>query len=175
VTSRRSVVAACVAVVVAATGCADPYADEPPSRVATVPGELPAPPVSQPAERLGVLPTSPEAAARRAAELTTTWTSANVARRHTEFATFATGAARRRAQEAAARLPTDPQLEGASGEGRVIGVLTRAATRSERELLVVTHEKVRADGLVDERWRVTLASVKRRRRGWAVVRWDPQP
>ena len=171
----RAIVSAAVLASVATAGCADPYAGDPPRQTTTVAGELPAPPVRRPADRFGTLPASPEAAARRAAELTTTWTGADAARRYAEFSKFATGAARRQAQEAAARLPTDPQLAGVSSTGQVAAVVTRRAARTERDLLVVTRETVRGDGLVDRRWRVTLASVERRGAGWAISRWDPQP
>lgn len=166
------------AVVLAATsvGCADPYAGDPSRQTATVAGEVPASPVRQPAERVGKLPATPEEAARRAAELTTTWTSRNAARRYAEFSTFTTRAARRQAQDAAARLPTDPGLAGATSTGRVAAVVARRPSRrGERELLVVTHETVRVDGRVDRRWRVTLACAERRDGGWAISRWEPQP
>ena len=172
---RRALVLAALLAAATAAGCADPYGDDPPREPTAVPGEVPAPPVRRPPERLGPLPGSPETAARRAAALTTTWTSANAGRRYAEFATFATGAARRQAQAAAAQLPTDPQLDGATSEGKVAAVVATTDTEDRRKLLVVTHETIRADGLVDRRWRVTLASVERRDRGWVVSRWDPQP
>lgn len=158
-----------------AAGCADPYADDDSPREGTVAGEVSARPVPRPTERLGALPNSPEAAIRRAARLTTTWTSSNAARRYAAFATFAVGAARRQAQEAAARVPTDPQLDRASSDGHVAAVVTTAGTRQGREMLVVTRETVRTNGLVERSWRVTLASVEHRDGGWVVVRWEPQP
>lgn len=166
--------AAITAAAAAATGCADPYATRAPKQ-APAPGELPAPPVPAPDERLGRLPTSPEAAVRRAAKLTTTWTAYTAADRYVQLATFSTGAARRNAREAAARLPTDPHLDGTSSHGRVAAIIRRSASRRRRELLVVTHETVRADGLVERRWRVTLATIERRSSGWAISRWEPQP
>lgn len=172
---RTTIVAVAVIAVAAASGCVDPYAGDRPRRAATVAGEVPAPPVARPVERLGALPATPEAAARRAAELTTTWTSADAAGRYAELATFAIGAARRQAQEAAARLPTDPQLEGSSSEGEIVAVITRFAGPRHSALVVVTRETLRAEGLVDRRWRVTLASAERRRGGWALARWEPQP
>lgn len=173
-TLRTTIVAAAL-IAASASGCVDPYAGDPQRRPATVAGEVPAPTVRQPAERLSALPPTPEAAARRAAELTTTWTSADAARRYAELATFSTGAARRDAHDAAARLPTDAQLEGSSSDGDIAAIITRSAGAHDRELLVVTRETLRADGLVDRRWRVTLASVERRRGGWALSRWEPQP
>ena len=173
---QRATVTAAVIAAAAVAACADPYASEAPSgRATAVAGEIPAPPVRQAAEPLIALPASPEAAARRAAELTTTWSSENAARRYAELATIATGPARREAQQTAARLPTDPQLDGTRSEGHVAAVVTRSARNGEHEMLVITRETVRADGLVDRRWRVTLASVERRDGGWAVSRWEPQP
>lgn len=171
---RRLLTAAVIAAAAAAAGCADPYTARAPEQ-APVPGELPAPPVPAPDERLGRLPKLPEAAVRRAVELTTTWTARTAADRYAELATFSTGEARRHAGEAATRLPTDPQLDGTSSHGRVAAIVSRSASRHRRELLVVTREAVRADGLVERRWRVTLATVERRGSGWAISRWEPQP
>ena len=172
----RSRVLAALVAAASSVGCADPYAGGQSRDSDTVPGEVSAPPVRRPAERFGKLPASPEGAARRAAELTATWTSRDLARRYAELSTFATGTARRQAQDAAARLPTDPQLARTSSTGEVAAVITRHAGRNgRRELLVVTHETVRSDGLVDRRWRITLASVVRRESGWAITRWEPQP
>jgi hypothetical protein len=176
VTARHLLVAASYGMVLmVATGCADPYARRPAADRETVSGELPAPSVSATKERLGRLPASPEAAARRAAELTTNWTAKTAADRYSELATFSVGPARRHAREAAARLPTDSQLDTTHSRGQVAAVIARDDGATKRVLLVVTHEIVDGDGLTHRRSRVTLSTVERRDGGWAVRRWEPQP
>jgi hypothetical protein len=165
---------------VAVAGCGnDPYAQpdrshdpEPP------PGEQPAPPLPKPIERVSRphLAPTPEQAARRAAELTTNWTGQTVVRQYAAFARLTVGEARRQARQSAARLPTDPQLAatGSRSTGTVEVVANRTGSRARR-LVIVTYEIVTADGLRDERWRVTLATAERRRDGWVISRWEPQP
>jgi hypothetical protein len=164
----------------ALAGCADPY-DEPAREAQPTlpPGEEPAPPLPQRADDVAAqhLAATPAEAARRAAELTSNWTAETVARRYAELARMTVGPARRDARESAARLPTDNRL-GASetrSTGTVEAVTTRAASARRHQLIVVTHETLVGDGLRDERWRVTLATVERRSGGWVLSRWEPQP
>ncbi|MDQ4126323.1 MAG: hypothetical protein M3134_12120, partial [Actinomycetota bacterium] len=123
------------------------------------------------------LAATPEDAARRAAELTTNWTGETAARQYRELARVTVGEARKQALEAAARLQTDPQLSapGARSTGTVEAFANRGSTVAGQELVVVTRERVAADGLNETRWRVTLATVERRARGWVLSRWEPQP
>lgn len=160
---------AAVLLALLATGCgADPYTSAPVPR--TVAGELPAPPVHEPRARSTSAPT-PEAAARRAAELTTNWTGTTAAGNYRRLARLTTGHARRDAEAAAARLPTDPQLDSTQSEGSV-----KAIARTTRtDLIVVTRETLTGDGLRQTRWRVTLARAERHGDGWLLSRWEPQP
>jgi hypothetical protein len=159
---------AAVLLALLAAGCADPYTDAPPPR--TVAGELPAPPVHQP-DAPTTPARTPEAAARRAAELTTTWTGETAAANYRRLARLTTGEARRDAEATAARLPTDPQLDATQSEGSV-----KAIARTTRsDLIVVTRETLTGDGLRQTRWRVTLARAERHGDGWLLSRWEPQP
>ena len=166
-----------LATAAAATGCGDPYAD--PRQPRPPQGEQPAQPVARPRQQVPseALARTAEEAARRAAELTTNWTGETAARRYAQFARVSVGEARRSARESAARLPTDSQLAapGARSSGTVEVIAPRSIGARRRELVVVTRETLVADGLRDERWRVTLATVKRWPGGWVLSRWQPQP
>ena len=170
-------VAPALIALIAATGCgADPYADQPPER-RPPPGEQPAPRIPRHAEAVAprALASTPEEAARRAAELTTNWTGETAARRYAELTRITVGAARRDARQSAARLPTDPQLAGTRSTGTIEAIATRDTARGAHRLIVVTHETLSGDDLRERRWRITLATVERRAGGWVVSRWEPQP
>ena len=158
-----------------AAGCADPYAQTPPVPT-TPPGELPAPPIPRPVREPERLAPSPEAAVRRAVELTGNWTGATIARQHERFAAETTGQARRDAERTAAQATTDPQLTGPGA--KAVAILHAVVSRGsgpQRRLLVVTHETLRADGLTEARFRVYLAEAERHAGGWVLARWEPQP
>lgn len=143
-----------------------------------MPGEQPAAPIGpQPADAPTAtrLPATPELAVRRAAEIASNWTARNAGAQQARLAALATGPARRDALQAAARLPTDPQLAAghASGSGRVAAIALHPGT-DRRDGLVVTDERLTVDGATQQRWRVTLVTVTRLPRGWAVERWEPQ-
>jgi hypothetical protein len=161
----------------AVAGCGDPYADS--QKPAPPPGEQPASRLPDPTDRVAVqaLAPTPEGAARRAAELATNWTGETAARNYAKLARVTVGAARRSARESAARLPTDSQLSapGARSSGTVEAIATHSTGARRRQLVVVTRETLVADGVRDERWRVTLATAERRRGGWVIARWEPQP
>ena len=161
----------------ALTGCADPYA-EPPSAPSPPPGEEAAPPLRRPPDRLPLDAgaATPEAAVRRAVELTGNWTAQSIARNHERFAALSTGQARRDAQRTAVQATTDPAL-GAPG-ARSVAVLHAVVARGSgphRRLLVVTHETLVADGVRQARFRVTIAEAQQVGEGWALARWEPQP
>jgi hypothetical protein len=168
----RALIASIVASTILLSGCADPYAGS--GRApADVPGEVrgtvPAPRRDAPVR----LRPTPDAVVRRAADLTTNWRSDTVAGRYAQLARISEGRARRDALDAAARLPTDPQLQSSRtrSTGHVVGVLRRGRDR----FVVVTHETMVADGLTTRRWRVTLATVRRKAGGYALAAWEPQP
>jgi hypothetical protein len=153
-----------------AIGCADPYDGTP--RTPTMPGEQPASRILHPQRPSDPAP-SPGAAARRAAGFAMNWTSKTVAMNQRRLARLMTGEARTEAEQAAARLPTDPLLTapGARSAGTV-----EAITRNRSgDLLVVTKELVNVGGLTDERFRITLARAKRVTGGWLLSRWARQP
>ena len=157
-----------LALLAAGCGIEDPYPHAPPPR--TVLGEIPAPRVEQPQRPATPMRTA-EAAARRAAELTTNWTGETAAANYRRLARLTTGQARRDAEAAAAQLPTDAQLDATQSEGSV-----HAITRTtRRDLIVVTRETLTGTGLRQTRWRVTLARAERLGDGWLLSRWEPQP
>ena len=177
--NRRHVAFAFLLAALALAGCGDPYAAPKNSDVPPPPGEKPARAVPEQPDHVARedVAATPEAAARQAAELTTNWTGETAARRYAAFARITVGAARIAARESAARLTTDAQLAapGARSTGAVEAVATRSVAAARRELIVVTRETLTADGLREQRWRVTLATAERRRRGWVLSRWEPQP
>lgn len=145
----------------------------------TVPGELAAPPVpAQQADEPTAtrLPTSPRAAVLRAAELSGTWTAETAASNQAALAAISTGAARRDALQAAARLPTDPLLRaGQASSTATVEAIALDDGATDREGLVVTRERLTADDVNTQEWRVTLVTATRGPNGWAVARWEPQP
>ena len=171
----RALPLAVVALVTAS--CGDPYS-EPPTP-SPPQGEQPGRPLPRVKERVqsGALARTPEDAAGRAAELTTNWPRETAARRYAQLARITVGEARRSARESAARLLTDSQLAapGARSSGTVEVIATRSPGARRRELVVVTREALMADGLREQRWRVTLATAERRPGGWVLSRWQPQP
>jgi len=122
------------------------------------------------------LAASPHAAARRAADLVGNWTAKTVAARYAALAAFSVDQARDTALRAAAQLPTDPQLTapGATGSSTVEAIIARGKG-PRRELLIVTRDRIQADGHHQTRWRLTLAEATRLPAGWALSRWEPQP
>jgi hypothetical protein len=161
---------------VAATGCADPYSRPAQSRT-VVPGEQPGPnaPIPERKPDRRVLAPTPHLAARRAALLTGTWTADSAAPRQERMAAMSVGQARGDALQAAARLPTDRQLAAghATSSARVAAMALHGTGR-RRSGLVVTHERLRVNGAIQERWRVTLVSVVLLDGRWAISRWQPQ-
>lgn len=161
---------------IAAAGCADPYATDPkeapPKRPA---GEEFSKPVKQAPDR-AIASATPEAAARRAAELAGNWTSATIAARHHEFARNSVGAARDQAQKIAASAVTDPALSKPGAKSiAIVHAATATGTGPRRRVIVVTHETLVADGLRHARWRVTITEAVRHGDGWTISRWEPQP
>jgi hypothetical protein len=157
-------------------GCADPYVTTPKARP-PAPGEQPGRPAeaTERAPDPRVLARTPERAARRAVLLTGTWTAQNAAVGQKRLATMSVGQARRDALQAAARLPTDPQLAAghATSTASFAAIVLHGTGRS-RSGLVVTHERLTVNGASHERWRVTLVTVVRLDGGWAISRWQPQ-
>lgn len=175
-TAHRALVVFLLTMIVAG-GCGDPYAEQ--RQPTAPPGERPAGPLPQRVEQVPrrAPGSTPEHAARRAAELTMNWTGETAARNYAELARITVGSARATARESAARLPSDPQLSapGAQSTGTVEAIVVRSAALRTRDLIVVTRESLISDGLRQNRWRITLATAERRTGGWVVSRWQPQP
>jgi hypothetical protein len=103
------------------------------------------------------------------------WTSESAPAQQERMALMSVGQARRDAQQAAARLPTDPQLAAGHATSRAsVAAIVLHGAGGVRAGLVVTHERLTVNGATQERWRVTLVTVVRLAGGWAVSRWQPQ-
>jgi hypothetical protein len=144
-----------------------------------VPGQnLPAsdPPAISSQHAAGALPNTPQQAARLGAQLQGNWTSTSAAAQQRRFAAISVGQARLDARQAAAEIPTDPQIQGghARSTATVAAVIITGAG-TVRRAMVVTHESVRATRVHDIKWRVTLARLRRIDGGWAIETWEPQP
>ena len=170
---RRAITTTAIAATLA--GCADPYTQTDPRPVQ---GEQPAKTTQPAQDRVprSAAARTPEAAARRAAELAGNWTGETISQRYTELGRMTIGEARDSAQQVAAQASTDQQLSapGARSIAIVHAIATRGTGR-RRRLIVVTHETVTADATRTARWRVTIAEAQRRRNGWVISRWEPQP
>ncbi len=177
--SRTAVIAvACaLAVAPAALGCADPYTAPPKSAMPPpVAGEQPAPTITRAEPGPTRTFPSPQAAARHAAKLTGTWTGQTIADHYRQLAQQTTGPARRMAAQAAAQLPTDPQLTAPGARSHTtIQAITTHPRGTQRDLLLVVRERLHADGLTQDRLRVIKATAQRHRDGWALTQWQPQP
>ena len=166
----------CLAVGV--VGCADPYTHAREQPTTTVPGQqrlqpLPAQPDDAPSA--APLPASPDQAVRRAADLAYTWTARTAAPRQAALAAISTGQARRDALQAAARLPTDPQLAAgdAASTTPLAAIALPPGSTTARGSSSPTSSLV-ANGIHQDRWRVTLVTAVRLVHGWAISRWEPQ-
>lgn len=117
---------------------------------------------------------APEAAVRRAAALTGTWSASTYAGRHARFAREAVGEARTGAELAAARAGTGDLAERSSTRVAAVEETRRRSGSAELVLLLGERAYTR-DGRRSTRWRVVEATVTRRRAGWVVSRWAAQP
>ncbi len=170
-------VACCLAVAPAALGCADPYTTQPKAATPSqVPGEQPAPAISRGEPGPTRTFRSPQAAARHAARLTGTWTGETVADHYRQLARQTTGPARRMAAQAAAQLPTDPQLTAPGARSHtIIQAITTHPRGIRRDMLLVVRERLHADGLIHDRLRVIKVTAQRHRDGWILSLSQPQP
>jgi hypothetical protein len=144
-----------------------------------VPGQnLPAsqPPAISSQRAAGALPSTPQQAARRGAQLQGNWTATSAAAQQRRFAAISIGQARLDAQLAAAEIPTDPQIQaGHARSTAIVASVTITGGGTVRRAIVVAHESVRAPRVHDVKWRVTLARLRRVDNGWAIESWEPQP
>jgi hypothetical protein len=168
--ARHLVSAYAAAAIAALTGCADPYAR---ATAPAVPGEQ-----HLTAARSSPLPRrrspSPDAAARRAAQLALTWTARTYASRQLQFAAEAIGEARRDAELAAGEAGHGrPPIERA--RSRVVAVRTLSVSPRRDRLVVLMRERRSMAARTSVRWRVIEADVVRVAGGWSVTRWTPQP
>jgi len=80
------------------------------------------------------------------------------------------------AEQAAAQLPTDPQLTAPGATSHTtIQAITTHPRGTRRDLLLVVQERLHADGLTHDRLRVIKGTAQRHRDGWILTHWQPQP
>jgi hypothetical protein len=195
-TTTATTVLATLTATLLAVGCApaDPYTDTtttpaggsaladrvgPRARLAQSPGELPGrAPATLTAERGGYpeAQQTPSETLRLAARLYGNWSSSTAAARLERMAKLATGQARVELRQAAAQSRADSQQRGARARASVEAIHVQRAGQRRRGL-VVTRELTRVPELPSGGWRyrVTLAAVSHRPKGWVLSRWRPQP
>jgi hypothetical protein len=104
------------------------------------------------------------------------WTASSVADNYARLAELSVGEARQDARRSAAQLPTDRQLTApGSRSATTVEAVTTRGVGAYRRLIIVTRERLTADGRRTVRWRVTLARAVRTSTGWALDEWQPQP
>jgi hypothetical protein len=187
-TRRSALMVTLLALLVAGSGCQDPYSDQsPPSspspsrdREAT-PGDTsrPGPPIPS----LAPAPAGGSRSRRRTARSFATrwanWDWRSAAEQQRALAGLATGrlARRLRANAGSARIDASLARDKPGMRGAVAAIdLTTSGERASG--VVVTHGQTYTAGRADlggERYRVFLIRLSRERDGWEVSAWHPQP
>ena len=187
-TRRTALAVTLLALLVAGSGCQDPYSSQPlrssPSPTSNrepTPGDTSRPgariPSLAPATARGSR--SPRQAARSFAARWVNWDWRTVAEQQRSLARLATGplAQRLRANGRSARIDASLARDKPGSRGAVAAIdLTTAADQASG--VVVTREQTYTDGRADlggQRYCVYLIRLKRERNGWGVSAWEPQP
>jgi hypothetical protein len=187
-TRRTALVVTLLALLVAGSGCQDPYGSQPslssPSptrnREAT-PGDTrrPGPRIPSLAPATAGGSRSPWRAARSFAVRWVNWGWRTVAEQQRSLAGLATGllARRLRANGGSARIDASLARDKPGSRGAVAAIDLRAAG-DRASGVVVTREQSYTGGRADlggRRYRVYLIRLNRERNGWEVSAWQPQP
>lgn len=184
-TARFPILLLLVLLAVAGAGCgtADPYLSET-ATTETIAGD----PRQPPPERIGPRPeveddvvdaeSTPEAALRRYAELSTNWTADTLADNQRTLARISIGGARQTALLAAERIARDDTLRRAqlSSTGTVLSA-SPGSGPARGSWIVVTRERTTGgDSYRDlpPTYHVTIAKLEQRSAGWVVSSWAPQ-
>lgn len=184
-TRRIALVVGLLALLVAASGCQDPYSGQsspsPTRNREATPGDS-----TRPGVRIPSLPPaparesrSPRRAARWFATRWANWDWRTAAEQQRALARLATGplAQRLRANAGSERIDSSLARDRPGSRGVVAGIeLTTAGDRASG--VVVTHEQTYTAGRADlggRRYRVYLIRLSRERNGWEVSAWEPQP
>lgn len=170
--------------VVAGVGCgtADPYLSETPA-TETIQGD----PRQPPQERIGPRPevddvvdaeSTPEAALRRYAELSTNWTADTLVENQRALARISIGGARQTALLAAERIARDDTLRRAqlSSTGAVLSASPGSGSARGSWIVVTRERTTGGDSYRDlpATYHVTIAKLEQRSAGWVVSSWAPQ-
>lgn len=172
-----------VAVAGAGCGTADPYLSKFPT-TQTIPGD----PRQPPQERLGHRPqveddvvdaeSTPEAALRRFAELSTNWTADTLVDNQRALARISIGGARQTAMLAAERIARDDTLRRAqlSSTGRVLSASPGWGSARGSWIVVTRERTTGGDSYRDlpPTYHVTIAKLEQSSAGWVVSSWAPQ-
>lgn len=167
----------------AACGTADPYLSETPT-TETIAGD----PRQPPKERIGPRPeveddvvdaeSTPEAALRRYAELSTNWTADTLVDNQRALARISIGGARETALLAAERIARDDTLRRAqlSSTGRVLSASPGWGSARGAWIVVTRERTTGAESYRDlpATYHVTIAKLEQRSAGWVVSSWAPQ-
>jgi hypothetical protein len=187
-TRHIALVATLLALLIAGSGCRDPYSSQPALSSPSPRGKREATPgdTSRPGPRIPSLAPdtargsrSPLRAARSFAARWVNWDWRTVAEQQRALARLATGplARRLRANAGSARIDASLARDKPGSRGAVAAIDLRAAG-DQASGVVVTREQSYTGGRADlggRRYRVYLIRLSRERNGWAVSAWEPQP
>lgn len=174
--------AASLAIALVGCGVANPYeessredAGPPPADREAV--EAPTPDSSPGAPPDEVVLTTPQGTLRYAASLAGNWEGGGAVRAFSRLATLSTGEARAEFSQLAseARLGVEQAL-GYSSSRATVEAVSLEGTGGFREAIVVTKQRIASEQIahLPPEYVVTLATVTRWGKGWAISSWEPQ-
>jgi hypothetical protein len=174
---------AAVVVTVGGCGVGNPYAE-----TTNEEGKAP-PPDNEPEKRLPadpeagsppeeVLVATPQGTLRYAASLAGNWKGAGARRAYSKLAALSTGSARAEFTKIASQAELD--VQAAVGYTRTQASVAAVSVKGEggfREAVIVTKQRIASAELahLPAEYKVTLATLTRWGRGWAISAWEPQP
>jgi hypothetical protein len=173
------------AAVVAIGGCGvgDPYAESSREESAARPGDRE--PMKEPAQDPDpgappgeVILATPQATLRYAASLAGNWEGAGATRAYSKLAALSTGAARAEFTKTASQAELNVQAAlGYTRSQAAVAAVSVKGTGGFREAVIVTKQRIASAELahLPAEYKVTLATVTRWGRGWAISDWEPQP
>jgi hypothetical protein len=174
------------AVVVAIGGCgvSDPYTESTQEEEAAArpadrePMKEPAPDPDPGAPPKEVIPATPQGTLRYAASLAGNWKGAGATRAYSKLAALSTGSARAEFTKLAAQSELDVQAAvGYASTRASVAAVSVKGKGGFREAVVVTKQQIASAELthLPAEYKVTLATVTRWGKGWAISSWEPQP
>jgi hypothetical protein len=174
---------AAIAVLVAGCGITDPYAEttreeraRPPADHEVAKEPAPDPDAGAPPDE--VVLATPQGTLRYAASLAGNWEGAGAVRAFSRLAALSTGQARAGFAKIASGASLDvEQTLGYSGSRAAVEAVSVKGEGGFREAIVVTKQRIGSAqlGYLPPEYKVTLATVTRWGKGWAISSWRPQP